>query len=153
MFTISESPPSILMEEDDEIELCIIRPILEDLINKVPKEHSITSLKRFVAMNMEQVQLEKEQTMNQHMVEDILLDVIGKAVTKAKTKKGNFLISLPLFRSLMMIFFQESKEFHKMIRISAPLSSLLILMMIRTKTANRKYSPVPKPRLSERLLK
>ena len=81
---ISDQPPNLLMELDDEVEHCIVLPILYDVIEQVSEECRLRNLEKIVEMNMEEVTRETERETNESMVENILLGVISDAVKEAK---------------------------------------------------------------------
>ena len=85
---IGEMPPNLLMEDDDEVEHCIVKPILENLVEQIHQECRMKSLQKFVDFNMAQICLEKEQRDKEEIIEDILNDVVSKAVEMAKWPKG-----------------------------------------------------------------
>ena len=81
---ISDQPPNLLMELDDEVEHCIVLPILYDVIEQVSEECRLRNLEKIVEMNMEEVTRETERETNESVVENILLGVISDAVKEAK---------------------------------------------------------------------
>lgn len=82
---IGQSPPNILMEEDSEVELEIVRPILNDLVSNVVTEIGLNHLQRLVALNSEQIHAEQTKMKEKEMFEDLLAKCISDAVERVET--------------------------------------------------------------------
>ena len=90
---IDENPPRLLLEDDDEIQLEIVEPILEEIIRKCVDKSE--GLQHFTELDEEETETEKDQ----NLIKSIILSCVGNAIQQAK-KSGK---SLELLRNLYTI--------------------------------------------------
>ena len=55
MLAFDEELPTVLMEDDNENELAIVQPIVQDLLNDVIQQSSLKNLQELVDLTLEQV--------------------------------------------------------------------------------------------------
>lgn len=77
---IDHDLPELLLEDDDEVELCIVRPILETVVSNVVELSRFKDLQKLVEINMEEVAFEEKEKQKLEMMHEILLGCISRAV-------------------------------------------------------------------------
>ena len=87
MLAFDDCLPTVIMEEDNETELEIVQPILNDIVNEVFNQNSLKNLQNIMDLTMEQVAVETHE----NFFKSILETCINKAVeTSEKSKEGQF---------------------------------------------------------------
>lgn len=85
MLAFDEELPTVLMEDDNENELAIVQPIVQDLLNDVIQQSSLKNLQELVDLTLEQV---AEET-HEKFFETLLAKCINDAVNIVeKSKEG-----------------------------------------------------------------
>ena len=87
--TVSDTIPNVLMEEDDDAEFEIVKPILNDLVSKIVNELQLKHLENYVQLNMEIVEKETIAQKKEDVIADILSTCIKNVISMAK---GGFLV-------------------------------------------------------------
>lgn len=87
-----ESPPHVLLEDDNEIELGIIHPILEEIIQTVVSDknevHQLNDLQKFVEIQMEKVNQESEAEKLNDMVKNIVIECATDSIFRSDPNKS-----------------------------------------------------------------
>ena len=89
-----ESPPHVLLEDDNEIELGIIHPILEEIIQTVVSDKNevqqLDDLQKFVEIQMEKVNQESEAEKLNDMVKNIVIECATDSVFRSDSNKSKY---------------------------------------------------------------
>ena len=90
MLAFDEELPTVLMEDDNENELAIVQPIVQDLLSDVIQQSSLKNLQELVDLTLEQV---AEET-HEKFFESLLAKCINDAViiVEDKSKNGKLVI-------------------------------------------------------------
>ena len=89
---IDENPPRLLLEDDDEIQLEIVEPILEEIIRKCVEKSENKGVQQLTELDDEETETEKDE----NLIKSIILSCVGNAIQQAK-KSGKLLESLRSF--------------------------------------------------------
>ena len=89
---IDENPPRLLLEDDDEIQLEIVEPILEEIIRKCVEKSENKGVQQLTELDDEETETEKDE----NLIKSIILSCVGNAIQQAK-KSGKLLELLRSF--------------------------------------------------------
>ena len=93
MLVFDEELPTVLMEDDNENELAIVQPIVQDLLSDVISQSCLKNLQGLVDLTIEQV---AEET-HEKFFESILVKCIEDAVQRVEKSKEGKTLYLRIF--------------------------------------------------------
>ena len=89
-----ETPPPILLQEDDEVQYCIVEPILNDIVRNVQDHCRINALQGIVDMTLQDIDRETKARQVTDAIESIVNMCIDDAVAQAGDQGMSFSLKL-----------------------------------------------------------
>ena len=76
MFTFDEDLPTVIMEDDNETELGIVQPILNDILTEIVNRNCLKNLQDFVDLTLEQVAEETHEKFFENLIETCVKNAV-----------------------------------------------------------------------------